>query len=89
MSSDEVQQLVQDALEETFRETRELPKELGEVQKGLKVRITRLKDFAVDSLPRDSRLREVILNERDELDAAEFVAKIDVWLKLLRTEFSL
>jgi len=84
MSSDEVQQLIQDALEETLRETKELPRLDG--AQCFRVRITRLKDFAVNSLPKDSRLREVILNERDELDVNEFVAKIDVWLKLLKME---
>jgi len=84
MSSDEVQQLIQDALEETLRETKELPR--PDEAQCFRVRITRLKDFAVNYLPKDSRLREVILNERDELDVNEFVAKIDVWLKLLKME---
>ena len=46
-----------------------------------------LKNYAVD-LPKDSRLRDLILAEDDELDAEEFLAKMDLWLKLLRMEFS-
>lgn len=48
------------------------------------VDIRLLKDFAFAEIRRDSLLRELLLSERDELDAIEFIAKIDVWLKILR-----
>jgi hypothetical protein len=35
-------------------------------------------------LPKNSALREVILSDKDELTAEEFLVKIDVWLKLAR-----
>lgn len=47
-----------------------------------------LKDFAFEKLPRGSALRDVLLAEDDELDADVFLAKTDVWLKLLNREFS-
>jgi len=53
----------------------------GGVEK--KLNIQGLKRFALDKLPRDSPLRELLLSERDELDKSEFLAKMDVWLKLL------
>jgi len=49
-----------------------------------KINIRRLKDFAFTKLPRSWILREIILNERDELDASEFVAKAEIWLKLTK-----
>lgn len=49
-----------------------------------KVSIVALKKFAEERLPRESTLREVLLTERDELSAGEFLAKLDVWLRLLR-----
>jgi hypothetical protein len=49
-----------------------------------RVNISRLKDFAFSELPRSWILREIILNERDELDVSEFVAKAEIWLKLAK-----
>ena len=49
-----------------------------------RVSIVGLKQFAVTRLPKGSALRELLLSERDELAAEEFLAKMDVWLKLLR-----
>ena len=49
-----------------------------------KINIRPIKDFAYTYVPRDYVLRDILLDERDELGAQEFVAKIDIWLKLLR-----
>jgi hypothetical protein len=49
-----------------------------------KISIRKLKDFAFSELPRGWILREVILSERDELDASDFVAKAEIWLKLAK-----
>lgn len=51
-----------------------------------KINIRRLKDFASTKIPRGWILREVILSERDELDAADFVAKVEIWLKPAKLE---
>jgi hypothetical protein len=51
-----------------------------------KVRIIRVKDFAARSLPEASILRGLLLEERDELDREEFLAKMDLWLKLLKMD---
>jgi len=51
------------------------------------VKIKRLRAF-VFGLPRNSRLKEIILSEDDELEVQEFLVKMDVWLKLFRMEFS-
>jgi len=48
--------------------------------------IRRLKRFAVESLPSNSRLRFVLLSERDQLPAVDFLAKMDVWMRLLNIE---
>jgi len=48
--------------------------------------IRRLKRFAVENLPSYSRLRIVLLSERDQLPAVDFLAKMDVWIKLLNIE---
>jgi hypothetical protein len=42
-----------------------------------------LKQYAL-KLPSYSPLREVLLTESDELNAAEYLAKLKVWLVLLR-----
>lgn len=55
---------------------------------GRRIDIRSLKEFARQHLPRDSALREIILSDRDVLDAEEFLVKVDVWLKLLRMESS-
>ena len=51
-----------------------------------KVNIKGVKAFALD-LPKNSRLRDLILSENDEMDVQEFLSKMDLWLKLLRMEF--
>lgn len=49
-----------------------------------KVNIRRLKNFAMNKIPKDWALHEILLSEHEELDLLEFMAKIDVWLKLAR-----
>ena len=53
-----------------------------------KVNLKKLKEYALTNLPKKSLLRELILSEKEDLDAKEFVIKIDMWLKLLRRESS-
>jgi len=48
----------------------------------------KLKHFAFERLPESSPLRDILFEEGDELDAEDFLAKTDVWLKLLKREFS-
>lgn len=43
-----------------------------------------LKRFALEKLPQDSPLREVLLCERDELEVSELLARLEIWLLLLR-----
>jgi hypothetical protein len=50
------------------------------------VNINGLKLFAAESLPGNSRLRDVLLSERDQLTANDFLAKMDVWMRLLNIE---
>jgi len=53
------------------------------------VNIRRLKDFALNEMPKDWILRELLLSEhKEELDALEFVTKAEVWLKLARGKAS-
>lgn len=48
------------------------------------VNILRLKQFAAERLGHRSALREVLLQEKDEVAPVEFLAKLQVWLALLR-----
>ncbi len=52
------------------------------------VNIGRFKGFATESLPVNSRLRDVLLSEKDQLTAKDFLAKMDVWMRLLNIEKS-
>ncbi len=48
--------------------------------------IVRLKRFASDKLPGNSRLGSVLLSERDQLKVNDFLAKMDIWITLLNLE---
>lgn len=45
-----------------------------------------LKKFALNSMPRGSHLRELILSDRDSLTPEEFVVRVELWLKLYDIE---
>jgi hypothetical protein len=51
-----------------------------------KIKTRRIREFATDNLPEKSVLRNLLLEEKDEMDGIEFLAKMDLWLKLLRIE---
>ena len=51
-----------------------------------KVDIRNIKLFAIEKLPRNWLLRDLILSEHDLLEVDEFIAKAEVWSKLLRKE---
>ena len=53
---------------------------------GEYVNISSLKEFAKNRLSRNSSLLEVLLKEPDELEANAFLAKVGIWLCLLRRE---
>ena len=58
-----------------------------DTQKSTKtVNVSPLRSFALKNLPPTSPLRDVLLNEREELTSQEFLAKLDIWLLLLRKE---
>jgi len=52
------------------------------------VGIAGIKRFAERNLPSDSILRHLLLEEKDRMDRSEFLAKMDLWLRLFRMEFS-
>jgi hypothetical protein len=54
----------------------------------IKVNVRRLKDFAFTELPNGWVLREILLSEHDELELFEFLAKVEIWLKLARRKAS-
>lgn len=78
---------------EPLKGTIEGPQVLGEQPRRVtpkvspKVRIIRVKEFAARNLPEASVLRCLLLEERDEIDREEFLAKMDLWLKLLKMDF--
>jgi hypothetical protein len=45
-----------------------------------------LKHWAKENLPRTSQIRSILLLERDYLAVEEFIAKMDLWLKLIDLE---
>ncbi len=51
------------------------------------VDIGRLKGFAFERLGGNSRLKVVLLSERDQLTVTDFLAKMNIWLKLLNIEY--
>ena len=51
------------------------------------VDIWRLKGFASERLRGNSRLKVVLLSEKDQLIVTDFLAKMDIWLKLLNIEY--
>lgn len=50
-----------------------------------KVNLVPVKDFVL-RLPIGSELRDLLLLEKNEIEAEEFLVKIDTWLKLSRIE---
>ena len=52
----------------------------------MKVNIRPLKKYSLSDLSSRPTLRDTILIEDDELGEAEFVAKLDTWLKLFRVD---
>ena len=51
-----------------------------------KLDIHGLKHWAEETLPRRSQIRGILLLERDFLTVEEFIAKMDIWLKLINME---
>jgi len=49
------------------------------------VSLKRLKQFAYDTLPITSPLRDILLSESEKMSKTDFLAKMDVWIKLLNT----
>jgi len=45
-----------------------------------------LKRFALEKLGRESALRDILLQEKDEVSPAEFLIKLEIWLALLRRQ---
>ena len=45
-----------------------------------------LKNWAKETLPRTSQIRSILLLESEFLTVEEFIAKMDIWLKLIDIE---
>jgi hypothetical protein len=56
------------------------------VERSEQVDIHRVKLWAKVNLPVISHLREILLLEEDLLSVDEFLAKIDIWIKLIELE---
>jgi hypothetical protein len=50
------------------------------------INIRPLKQFAYEELSKSSHLRNILLSEKEILTVSEFLAKMDVWLKVLHSE---
>jgi hypothetical protein len=51
-----------------------------------KINIKKLKQFALENLPQNSVLREVLLSQDDELEIYVFLARLPLFLKLNKTQ---
>ena len=52
----------------------------------MRVDIRRLKKFTRNEIPENFLLRKIILADKDEMQADEFLYKAEVWMKLLDAE---
>ena len=59
---------------------------LREYHQNAAINIMPLKQFAYEKLSKSSHLRNVLISEKEKLTVSEFLAKMDVWLKVLRSE---
>jgi len=50
------------------------------------ISISRLKQWVLQKLPRESKLRELILSEKEILTVDEFVSKLETWLLLATSD---
>jgi hypothetical protein len=50
------------------------------------VKISNLKNFVANSFPSGSPIREVIMNENNELGCDLFLARLPIWLQLIKLE---
>jgi len=46
------------------------------------VNISPLKKFALEELPKDSPLREILIAETSEIDVSTFLARLPIWVQL-------
>ena len=60
--------------------------ESGNVEHSEQIDIHGMKLWATANLPKNSHLRGVLLLEKDILTVDEFLAKMDIWLKLIELE---
>jgi len=52
------------------------------------VSIQPLKRWVLQNLPNQSKLRQLILSEKETLSADEFIIKVESWLLLMQNESS-
>jgi hypothetical protein len=50
------------------------------------INIAQLKQWASETLPHESALRQVLLHENDSVGTEEYLIKIPIWLKLCDLE---
>jgi len=59
---------------------------LEEYHQNATINIMPLKKFAYEKVSKSSHLRNILLSEKEILTVSEFLAKMDVWLKVLHSE---
>jgi hypothetical protein len=59
---------------------------LEEYHQNATINIMPLKKFAYEKVSNSSHLRNILLSEKEILTVSEFLAKMDVWLKVLHSE---
>ena len=53
---------------------------------GGRISMKPLKEFALSKLPKNSPLRDTILGEKDYITPEEFLAKGEIWVRLIKYE---
>jgi len=46
------------------------------------INIANLKKFALENLPKNSPLREILIAENEQIDRLTFLARLPIWLQL-------
>ncbi len=57
-----------------------------EPHRNATINIMSLKKFAYEKVSKSSHLRNILLSEKEILMVSEFLAKMDVWIKVLHSE---
>ena len=79
----QIKKQVKDRIEQDMECARGEPLRMAQERE---VNLEKLKKFALENLSKKSPLRDILLSEANMLGASDFLAKMDLWLKLFSSE---